>query len=178
MKETWLIFSTFFKIGLLAFGGGYTILPLLQKDIVQTLNWSTYEDIMDYYAISQSLPGLISVNIAMIIGYERRKIPGLFLAAAGVIMPSIIVILTIAVFMDNILHFAFVRNAFNGIRVAVAVLIMNAAIDIWKSCVKDKTRFLIFLAAFLVFSFIDISPIFPIISGAAAGIIVNRGKAV
>jgi chromate transporter len=114
----------------------------------------------------------------MIIGYERKKIPGLFFAAAGIIAPSIIVILTIAGFMDNILHFAFVRNAFNGIRVAVAALIVNAAMDIWKSCVKDKASVLIFLAAFLVFSFMDISPIFPIMFGAAAGIIVNRGRTV
>ncbi|MDR3320987.1 MAG: chromate transporter, partial [Synergistaceae bacterium] len=104
MRELLTIFSVFFKIGLLTFGGGYTILPILQSDIVQRLRWLPNEEIIDYYAISQSLPGIIAVNIAMFIGHARGKIPGLLAAALGVIAPSIIVILAIAAFLENILH--------------------------------------------------------------------------
>ena len=111
MKELWKIFSVFFKIGALTFGGGYTVLPLLQKDVARSLNWATDEEIIDCYAISQSLPGLIAVNTAMLIGYKKGKLPGLSAAMLGVACPSIIVILTIAVFISNFLHLKAVGHA-------------------------------------------------------------------
>jgi chromate transporter len=176
MKELADIFSTFFKIGMIAFGGGYTVLPLLQKDIAERRNWATNEDIVDYYAISQSLPGIICVNIAMLIGYGRKKIPGLVAAGLGVAMPSLVIILIVALFLKNIIYLEIVKHAFNGIRVAVAALIVEASVNMWKSCVKDKIGVLIFLAALAVFIFADISPVFTVIAGAAAGITLMGRK--
>jgi chromate transporter len=173
-KELGEIFLVFFKIGALTFGGGYTMLPLLQKDIVQKREWANSEEIIDYYAISQSLPGIIAVNTSMLVGYKKGKIPGLAASALGITCPSIIIILIIAMFITNFLQLEIVGHAFSGIRVAVAVLIVNATVTMWKSGVKDKAGVLIFLTALLVFTFAKISPILPIVAGAVAGIVLKE----
>ena len=155
------------------------MLPLLQKDVVRKLNWATDEDVIDYYAISQSLPGLIGVNTAMFIGYKKAGIPGLFAAMLGIACPSIIVILTIAIYISNYLDLEVVGHAFNGIRVAVAVLVANSAVSMWKSGVKDKICVVIFLATFLAFVFSSISPVLVVVLGASAGVAakgLNKGK--
>jgi chromate transporter len=169
------IFSIFFKVGMLTFGGGYAMLPLLQKDIVQRRGWATDEEVIDYYAISQSLPGIIAINISMLVGYNRKRTSGLVAAALGMASPSLIIILIIASFIKNFQHLDFVGHAFNGIRVAVAALIVNSAMSMWKSGVKDAAGRVIFAASLLAFTFIDISPVLPVIAGAAAGIAVKFG---
>jgi chromate transporter len=176
MKGLLEVFLTFFKIGVLTFGGGYTMLPLLQKDVVQKLNWATNEEIIDYYAVSQSLPGLIAVNTAMLIGHKRGKTSGLVAATLGIAAPSIIIILVIASFIQNFSELESVKHAFNGIRVAVSVLILNTTVSMWKSSVKDKACVAIFLTALLVFTWVSISPIFPVIAGAVAGILLKEKK--
>ncbi|MDR3255576.1 MAG: chromate transporter [Synergistaceae bacterium] len=173
MNELTTIFFTFFKIGLFTFGGGYAILPILQKDVEQKLHWSTGGEILDYYAISQSLPGIIAVNISMFIGHARRKFPGLVAAALGIVAPSIIVILIIALFIENILHYEAVAHAFNGIRVAVAALVLDASVNMWENSVKDRACALIFLVSMLVFAFADVTPILPVVAGAVSGIIIT-----
>jgi chromate transporter len=176
-EELVKIFLVFCKIGVLTFGGGYTMLPLLQKDIVQERGWTTPEEIIDYYAISQSLPGIIAVNTSMLIGYRKGKLPGLAASALGIACPSIVIILVIALFITNFLDLEIVTHAFNGIRVAVAVLIVNATVTMWKSGVKDKICMVLFLAALLVFTFAKVSPILPVVAGAVAGIALKeRGK--
>ena len=173
-KELWGIFWVFFRIGTLAFGGGYTVLPLLQKDVVRKLHWVTDEEVIDYYAISQSLPGLIGMNTSMLIGYKKGKIPGLSAAMMGFACPSVITILTIAAFISNFLHLELVSHALNGIRVAVAVLIVNSAVSMSKNGVKDKACAVIFLTAFLAFAFSGISPVLPIVFGASVGIAIKE----
>jgi chromate transporter len=170
------IFSTFFKAGILTFGGGYAMLPLLQRDIVRRLGWATDEEIIDYYAISQSLPGIIAINIAMLVGYGRRKTPGLAAAALGMASPSLIIILIIAVFIKNFQHIESVGHAFNGIRVAVSALIVSSAASMWKSGVKDAAGRVIFAASLLIFTFVNISPALPVILGAAAGIALKSDR--
>ncbi|GHS88243.1 chromate transporter [Synergistales bacterium] len=176
IKDLWEIFITFFKIGALTFGGGYAMLAILQKDIVQRLKWVTNEEVIDYYAISQSLPGIIAANTSMLIGYKRGKTPGLLAAALGMACPSIIIILLIAAFIQNFSSIEMVQHAFNGIRVAVAVLIVKTTIDMWKSGVKDKIGVALFLAALLVFVYASVSPVVPVMAGAAAGIIFKETK--
>ena len=176
IQELWEIFFVFFKIGALAFGGGYTVLPLFQKDVVRRRRWVTDEEVIDYYAISQSLPGLIGVNTAMLIGYKKGKVPGLSAAMLGFSCPSVIIILSIAVFISNFLHLEAVGHALNGIRVAVAVLIINSAVSMSKSGVKDKACAAIFLIAFLAFAFSSISPVLLVVFGASAGIAIEANK--
>jgi chromate transporter len=176
MSEMLEIFMVFFKIGALTFGGGYTMLPLLQSDIVRRRRWATEDEVLDFYAISQSLPGIVAANTAMFIGYRRGGTPGLIAAVCGVAFPSLIIILAIAAFIKNFLEIESVRHAFNGIRVAVAALITGTTVNMWRGCVKDRACVIIFLAALAVFTFADVSPITPVVAGAVAGIALTRLK--
>ncbi|MDR1579541.1 MAG: chromate transporter [Synergistaceae bacterium] len=175
-KECINIFVVFLRIGALTFGGGYTMLPLLQADIAIKRKWAAEEDIIDFYAISQSLPGIVAVNTSMLIGYKKGKIPGLVCACLGVICPSIIIILVIALFIENFLAIKTVGYAFNGIRVAVAALIVKTAFDMGKKCLVDGACVLIFVIALLVFTFADISPVIPVLAGGIAGIALARRR--
>jgi chromate transporter len=176
-RELCKIYAVFFRIGALTFGGGYAMLAILQRDVVQRFRWTTNEELIDFYAISQSLPGLIGVTTAMLVGYRTKKFPGLAAAAFGVVCPSVLVILFIAVFIQNFLELQSVQYAFNGIRVAVAALIINTTLAMWKSSVKDKACLLVFMATLLVFLFVKISPIVPVVAGAAAGIaLMKKGE--
>ena len=178
MGEIFEIFRVFFKIGALTFGGGYTMLPLLKAEIVRERQWATEEEVIDYYSISQSLPGIVAVNTSMLIGWNRRGVPGLFAACLGMVAPSIIIILTIALFIKNFLGHEIVIHAFNGIRVAVGALILKTVLEMGVKSLKDSVCVLIFLLSLGLFTFADISPIIPVLLGAAAGVIlIKRGEA-
>jgi chromate transporter len=170
------VFVVFLRIGALTFGGGYTMLPLLQAEIAGKRKWAAEEDIIDFYAISQSLPGIVAVNTSMLIGYKRGKIPGLVSACLGMICPSIIIILVIALFIKDFLAIKTVEYAFNGIRVAVAALITKTAFDMGKKCLVDGACVLIFVTALSVFTFVDISPVIPVVMGGVAGIVLARRR--
>jgi chromate transporter len=176
MKELLKIFITFAGIGSMTFGGGYTMLPLLKKKCAEKLGWVTDEEIMDYYAIAQCLPGVIAVNTSMLIGKKRKGGAGLISAALGMITPSVIVILVIAVFIRRFLEYQWVRNAFNGIRVAVLALIIEAVIGMWKRGVKDLAGVIIFTACLLVLTLTNITPAAPMLAGAACGILIREGS--
>ena len=170
MKEIFEIFRVFFKIGALTFGGGYTMLPLLKAEVVRDRNWVTDEEVIDYYAISQSLPGIVAVNTSMLIGWNRRRVPGLFAACLGMVAPSIIIILTIALFIKNFLGHGVVIHAFNGVRIAVGALIVKTVLEMGSKSLKDKACVLIFILSLGLFTFADISPVIPVLLGAAAGV--------
>jgi len=170
------LFYVFAKIGALTFGGGYTMLPLLQKDIVQKYKWTTYEELIDYYAISQCLPGIIAVNTVMLIGHKQKGVPGLLAAALGMIFPSLVIILIISVFIENFMQLEVVTHGFNGIQVAVLTLVINAAIKMWTSGVKDKIGIWIFTISLAVFSFFSFSPIIMVVVSAVCGIIIKERK--
>jgi chromate transporter len=172
--ELWEIFSVFFKIGLVTLGGGYAMLAILQNDLVRRLKWLPGEKLIDFYAISQSLPGLIGVNTAMFVGWHKARTPGLFAAALGVSAPSIIVILVVAMFIGNFLHVPAVKFAFNGVRAAVAAIIVDAVFAMWKSGVKDKPTFVIFLVSLAALALAPtMSPVIPVVAGAIAGVAVK-----
>ena len=144
MKEYWELFYSFAKIGAFTFGGGYAMLPLIQREVVEKKHWATEEEIMDYYAVGQCTPGIIAVNTATFIGYYKKGIIGGIFATLGVIFPSIVIILLIASLLQNFSDLAIVQHALGGIRVAVCVLVLNAVIKLFKSGVKDFTSTLIF----------------------------------
>lgn len=145
MKDLWLLFITFCRIGAFTFGGGYAMLPMIQKEIVDNRKWAAEEDIINYYAIGQCTPGVIAVNTATFIGYNKKGILGAVFATAGVVMPSIIIIMVIAAFIQNFADIPAVQYAFSGIRVAVVVLILNAIVKLWKAGVKGVKGVVIFL---------------------------------
>ena len=176
MKQIWDIFLTFARIGGLTFGGGYAMLPMLQKEVVENKGWAQNEEIMDYYAIGQCLPGIIAVNTAVFIGQKRRGISGGIAAALGVVFPSLVIITIIAAFISGFAALPAVRNAFAGIRVCVCVLIFNAVLKLWKKAVVDWRALVIFLAVFFGASFTQLSPILFVLCSAAAGILlINWG---
>ena len=179
MKELWDLFLTFCRIGGLTFGGGYAMLPLIQEEVVNKRKWATEEEVLDYYAVGQCTPGIIAVNTATFIGYKRRGVIGAIAATSGVIFPSLIIIMIIAAFIKNFADLTIVQNAFSGIRVAVAVLVLNAIIKLWKSGVKDMTGIIIFVITFIIATCFNISPVYIVIAAIFVGIIakaVRRGE--
>ena len=128
MREIINLFLAFAKIGAVTFGGGYAMLPILQRDIVKKHGWATDEELMDYFAIGQCTPGIIAVNTATFIGYKQKGVLGGIFATLGVIFPSIVIISVIAAFITNYADLPVVRYAFNGIRVCVCILILNAVL--------------------------------------------------
>ena len=128
MKELWTMLWAFARIGGLTFGGGYAMLPMLQKEVVEKHGWATEEELMDYYAIGQCTPGVIAVNTATFVGQKARSLAGAIFATLGVVFPSVVIITLIAAFLSNFAHLAVVQNAFAGVRVCVCVLIFNAVV--------------------------------------------------
>ena len=171
MKELWELFAIFFKMGSFTFGGGYAMLPIIQEEIVNKRKWATDEEILDYYAIGQSTPGIIAVNTATFIGYNQKGIIGGIVATLGIVSPSIILITIIATFFTNFQDYVLVQHAFGGIRVVVAALIFNTVLKMYKDSVKDWVGILLFIASFLLLTFLDITPIIVIITSAIIGII-------
>ncbi len=174
MKELLDLFLTFARIGGLTFGGGYAMLPILQREVVEKRGWATEQELMDYYAIGQCTPGIIAVNTATFIGEKNKGKIGGVVATLGVVFPSLIIITLIAAFIRNFSDLSVVKNAFAGVRVCVSVLIINAVIKLWKSSVVDKAALVIFLIVMLGSIFTKLSPIIFVIGAGAAGIIINK----
>ena len=177
MKTFLEIFFVFVKIGALTFGGGYSMLPLLQSDAADRRGWVTDREITDYFAVAQCLPGIIMVNTAMLVGHKRGGAAGMIAAALGAVFPSLVVITIVAMFLPDILKFEAAAYAFNGIRVCVLALITGAALRMWKSGVKDIYGILIFAASLIMLTFTNLSPAFPVVAGALCGIVIKERKA-
>ncbi|MEG2353628.1 MAG: chromate transporter [Clostridium sp.] len=167
------LFKTFFRIGGLTFGGGYAMLPMLEKEVVESRQWATSEELLDYYAVGQTTPGIIAVNTATFVGYKVRGVLGALFATMGVVFPSLVIIMIIATCLQSFSKFEVVQNAFSGIRVVVAVLILNAIIKLWKNSVTDKFGVAIFILIFICGSILKISSIYMVISAAIVGLIIT-----
>lgn len=168
-KKMLEIFWVFFKIGAFTIGGGYAMLPLFQREVVETKKWLTEDEIVDVYAIVQSVPGVIAINASIFIGY---KIGGTFMAvvsALGVILPSLFIILLIAPILILYNENPYVLKAFTGVRAGVTALIMLAAIKLGQKVIKDPLSLLIAGAAAALMLFTDIGAIWVILGGAIVG---------
>lgn len=172
-KMLWALFITFFKIGGFTFGGGYAMIPLIEREMVEGKGWINREDIVDILAVSQSLPGAIAINSATFIGYKIAGIPGAISATLGVILPSVVVITVIAsifvAFKENMI----VQKVFAGIRSAVVALIAVAAWNIGKSSIKDTIGLIIAIGAFIASAILDIHAIYIILVGIMLGLIIQ-----
>ena len=180
MKELIELFLAFARIGGLTFGGGYAMLPMLQREVVENKKWATEAELMDYYAVGQCIPGVIAVNTAVFVGNKVRGLLGAIAASLGVISPSIVIIVAIAAFIQSFSELEIVQNAFAGIRVAVCVLILTAVMKLFKKAIVDKFTFILFAIVFGLTVFVDISPIIFVIIAAIAGIVIKcmkEGKA-
>jgi chromate transporter len=169
MKAYWELFTTFFLIGSITFGGGYAVLPVLLREIVEKRKWATEEDMLDYFAVSQSTPGVICVNISTFLGYRRKGIIGAVFATIGVITPSMIIITIIASFLQSFENILWVQHAFAGIRIAVSALIASA---VWSLAAKNARTWLkaaIAVLAFVTVALLNISPIYVTVVFAVFG---------
>ena len=174
MKELLSLFFSFFKIGIMTFGGGYAMLPMLERELVLNKKWITTEEIMDYFAIGQCTPGVIAVNTATFIGYKRKKVVGGIVATLGVIAPSILIISLLAGILDMFSDNKYVKHAFAGISIAVCALLVQSVIKMGKSAIKDSFTAVITLSAFalaLLFNYSPLSQI-PVLSNLSPIIIV------
>lgn len=168
------LFLTFAKIGVMTFGGGMTMLPILQREIVDSKHWASEEELMDYYAISQCTPGIIAVNVSTFIGQKRKGIPGGILATLGIVFPSLVIITVLAGVITNFSHLKVVKDAFAGIQVCVCVLIFDAAMKLLKKAVIDQRTLVIFLLVLVGSVFLNISPVWFVILAALAGILLKN----
>ena len=173
MKILLDMFITFAKIGVMTFGGGYAMLPILQREVVDNKDWATEEELMDYFAIGQCTPGVIAVNTATFIGQKKKGIIGGIIATLGVVFPSIIIISLLAGVIEAYSHIGWVKDAFGGIRVCVCVLIFNAVIKLSKKSIINLPTFLIFIVVALGSCFTNLSPIVFVVSSAIIGIVLK-----
>ena len=174
MKKLLDLFLVFARVGVLTFGGGYAMIPMLEREIVDRHGWASSEELMDYYAVGQCTPGIIAVNTATFVGYSVAGVPGGIVATLGVVFPSLIIITLIAGILTNFADIPAVRSAFAGIRVCVCVLIFNAVVKLQKKAVPDKAALVLCLAVFLLSMFLDVSPVVFVLLCAAAGILLTR----
>ena len=177
MKKLIKLFLVFAKIGAVTFGGGYAMLPILQREISEKYNWASEEEILDYFAIGQCTPGVIAVNTATFVGYKQCGMLGGIFATLGVIFPSVVIITVLAAFISNFADFEVVRYAMCGIRVCVCALVASAVVKIWKKAIVDKISLVIFLICFLLAVFVSSVPTAAIVVlSGAAGFSVSRIK--
>lgn len=180
MNKLIQLFLTFARIGGLTFGGGYAMIPMLEKELVEKNHWVSEEELLDYYAVGQCTPGIIAVNTATFVGHKIAGFWGGVFATLGVVFPSLVIITIIAAVLTNFADIPAVKSAFAGIRVCVCVLIFNAVLKLWKKAVTDKGTLTIFLLVFVMSLFFDMSPIFFVLVSGICGVVVTnlggRGK--
>lgn len=176
LTELFEIFIVFFKMSAVTFGGGYAMLPILQREVVDKRGWMTHERIIDYYAVSQGLPGIIAINVSVFIGKERKGFLGGVAGALGMVSPCLVIITFIAAFLSNFQELPVVRHAFAGVTICVAALILDAVIGLWKKAVVDLFGVIVFAISFGALLFLDVSPIILVVGSAGTGILFNKLK--
>ena len=177
MKIFLELFMSFMRIGGFTFGGGYAMLPLIQKEIVERRGWASEEEVLDYFTIGQITPGVIAVNTATFIGYKKAGVLGGVVATLGVIFPSIVIISIIAAVLTNFAELPVVIHAFNGIRACVCVLILTAVYNMAKKSVIDVFTALIFIATAVLTVLKVTSPVVLVIVAGVVGVLFQLIKA-
>jgi chromate transporter len=170
------IFKSFFKIGAFTIGGGYAMIPIIQKEVVENKSWMKNEEFLDAIAVTNSLPGPIAINCATFVGYKKAGITGAFTAAFGAVLPSFLIILIIAIFFSNISDNVIVGHIFAGVRPAVVALIAYAVVKLAKSAGITKLNMLIALIALIAILLLRLHPIFVVILAGIAGMFIFKGK--
>ena len=189
MKDLLELYWAYLKIGCVNFGGGYAMLPLLERELVTKRGWTTMEELRDYFAIGQCTPGVIALNVSTFIGQKRKGVAGAIAAMLGFLTAPIAIILVIAAFLRNFAELEVVQHAFAGIRVCVCVLILQAVLRLWKSSVVDvftMVLYAVILALSAVSTFTSLLPfkipaavlvILAGLAGLAASILKNKRNA-
>ena len=175
MKKTtlWQLFWTFFKIGAFTFGGGWSLIAVMEEEIVEKKKWISHADVLDMLVISESTPGVIAVNMATSIGYRQRGFWGGAIATIGVVLPSFIIISALSFGIEALQNNIWYKSAFYGIQVGAIVLIANAFLKLFKQLEKNFINYFAMMVAFALALFTNVNVIFVIIGGAVLGILLN-----
>jgi len=174
MRELCELFVIFARIGGLTFGGGYAMLPVLEKDVVEKKQWITQEELLDYYAVAQCTPGIIASNTAALIGYKVKGAWGSLMASLGVVTPSYVIITLIAMFLSGFMDVVWVQHALSGVQACVAALILSSVVKLWKKSVVDRLTLGIFIVSAVLVVFGDVSPVIVIVGMAICGILAEK----
>ena len=150
------LFLTFAKIGLFTFGGGYAMISMIENACVENKQWITHDDMMNVTVIAESTPGPIAINCATFVGYRQKGVAGALIATLGMVLPSFVIIYLISMFLDNFLEITLIANAFQGIKIAVGILILDAAITMIKKMHKKPVPRVIMLCSFAAMLLIDL----------------------
>ena len=172
IRTLWDLFSVFFKVGLCTFGGGIAMLPILERGLGEKRGWGTGDELLDYFAIGQSTPGIIAVNVATFVGYKRAGFIGGCVATFGMVFPSIIIITLIAKFISNFSEIEWVKKALTGINVAVAAILTSAVYNFSKKSVKNLFGFLLLVISFVLIFVLKVSTVWVIFGSAILGVIL------
>ena len=170
-KRLWSLFLTFFKIGAFTFGGGYAMIPLIQKEAVENKGWVTDDDILEIIAIAESTPGPIAINSATFVGYRTCGFLGAACATLGVVLPSFCVILVISYVLQEFQDLKIVQYAFNGIRAGVLALLFKALWTMYKKSPKGWAAYVVMATAFLLTAFLKVNVLLVILGCAVFGLI-------
>lgn len=168
-KLSLLLYWTFFKIGLFTFGGGYAMLPILEREMVDKYHWTTHDELLDIYALSQCTPGVIAVNTATFMGNKVAKFPGALLATLGVVSPSIIIISIIAALFQHFADNIYVQHAMAAVRVCVTALIFTTVIRMAKKSLKWWPQYIIAIVAFLLVALLGANPVWIVLGAGLFG---------
>ena len=174
MKDLINLFFAFAKVGVMTFGGGPAMLPILQRELLDHRHWVTDEELMDYYAIGQCTPGIIAINTATFVGQKRKGVLGGMFATAGMVFPCLVIISVLALLISSASDLPWVQNAFVGIRACVCVQIFNAVVKLAKKAVVDYWTAGLFILVFALSLLLDLSPIVFVLFCAAAGILLHN----
>ena len=172
-KELWRVFSSFFKIGAFTFGGGYAMIPLIQKEAVEKRKWITDDDILEIIAIAESTPGPIAINSATFVGYRACGIVGSMAATIGVVLPSFVIILALSFVLRQFQDVQAVQWAFQGIRAGVLALLVKALWTMFKKSPKGWAAYVVIGASFILTAIFDINVIFVLIGCAVFGLVTS-----
>ncbi|MBR3017722.1 MAG: chromate transporter [Clostridia bacterium] len=153
------LYITFVRIGCVTFGGGYAMLPILERELVDKRHWTTMDDLRDYFSIGQCTPGVIAMNVSTFIGQKKDGVKGALIAGLGFLTGPLVIITVIAAFLQNFANYPIVQHAFAGIRVCVCVLILQAVLRLWKKSVVDGIALAIYLAVFVLNAFSSLLPV-------------------
>lgn len=163
------LFLTFAKVGVCTFGGGYAMLPILQREIVEKKGWATEDQLADYYAVGQCTPGIIAVNTATFVGAGQAGTAGGVTATLGLVFPSVVIILAIAAFLQNFADIPWVIHAFNGVRAGVVALILSSVLKLFKNSVLDWPTRILYAVVLVMAALGAFCPL----PGGAAGVILG-----
>ena len=173
------LFLSFAKIGVCTFGGGYAMLPILQRDVVEKKGWCSEEELADYFAIGQCTPGIIAVNTATFVGHKQKGVLGGIAATLGLVFPSVVIITLIAAFLRNFADIPAVGHAFAGVRAAVVALIASSVLKLGKTTIVDLPTALIYVAVLILAALVGLSPVILVVLAGVCGLSVRlvRGRA-